>query len=510
MDIALILVGIAVVVLTAEAVSERLNVPPPLLLIAVGAAASYLPFLPQIHLEPEIVLLGLLPPLLYTAALQTPLVDFTANRRPIMLLSVGLVVVTTFAVGAVVNWLIPGLGWAGSLAIGAVVAPPDAVAATAIGRRIGLPRRVVTVLEGESLLNDATALVALRTAIAALAGAVSIGEVGLDFVIAAGGGALAGFLVFVVVAWLRRRTTTTVIDTTISLITPYAAYMLAESVEASGVIAVVVAGLLLGHKAPIIQTAPSRIAERTTWGAISFLLENAVFLLIGLQTNWIVQDVLNSDLPLGWIALICGAVLVTVIGVRLLWVFVMRAPLTLTRGKKAGGGAGAFLVGWAGMRGVVTLAAAFIIPTDVPYREVLLLIALSVVAGTLFLQGLTLPWLTRRLDVESPDPASDALTGPCSSSRQDAPGWNGSGRSTWRTRTTSSTWSASGSTSAPSPPGSGSAPPETSAPPPRCTASCAARCWPPNGRRCSKCAARAPCPATSSPRCSTCSTWRNP
>lgn len=410
MDIALILVGIAVVVLTAEAVSERLNVPPPLLLIAVGAAASYLPFLPQIHLEPEIVLLGLLPPLLYTAALQTPLVDFTANRRPIMLLSVGLVVVTTFAVGAVVNWLIPGLGWAGSLAIGAVVAPPDAVAATAIGRRIGLPRRVVTVLEGESLLNDATALVALRTAIAALAGAVSIGEVGLDFVIAAGGGALAGFLVFVVVAWLRRRTTTTVIDTTISLITPYAAYMLAESVEASGVIAVVVAGLLLGHKAPIIQTAPSRIAERTTWGAISFLLENAVFLLIGLQTNWIVQDVLNSDLPLGWIALICGAVLVTVIGVRLLWVFVMRAPLTLTRGKKAGGGAGAFLVGWAGMRGVVTLAAAFIIPTDVPYREVLLLIALSVVAGTLFLQGLTLPWLTRRLDVESPDPASDALT----------------------------------------------------------------------------------------------------
>ena len=456
------------------------------------------------------MLLGLLPPLLYTAALQTPLVDFTANRRPIMLLSVGLVVVTTFAVGAVVNWLIPGLGWAGSLAIGAVVAPPDAVAATAIGRRIGLPRRVVTVLEGESLLNDATALVALRTAIAALAGAVSIGEVGLDFVIAAGGGALAGFLVFVVVAWLRRRTTTTVIDTTISLITPYAAYMLAESVEASGVIAVVVAGLLLGHKAPIIQTAPSRIAERTTWGAISFLLENAVFLLIGLQTNWIVQDVLNSDLPLGWIALICGAVLVTVIGVRLLWVFVMRAPLTLTRGKKAGGGAGAFLVGWAGMRGVVTLAAAFIIPTDVPYREVLLLIALSVVAGTLFLQGLTLPWLTRRLDVESPDPASDALTGPSSSSRQDAPGWNGSGRSTWRTRTTSSTWSASGSTSAPSPPGSGSAPPETSAPPPRCTASCAARCWPPNGRRCSKCAARAPCPATSSPRCSTCSTWRNP
>lgn len=410
MDIALILVGIAVVVLAAEAVSERLNVPPPLLLIVVGAVASYLPFLPQIHLEPEIVLLGLLPPLLYTAALQTSLVDFAANRRPIILLSVGLVVVTTFAVGAVVNWLIPGLGWAAALAIGAVVAPPDAVAATAIGRRIGLPRRVVTVLEGESLLNDASALVALRTAIAALAGAVTLGQISFHFLLAAGGGTLAGFVMFMIVARLRRRITNPVIDTTISLITPYAAYMLAEAVHASGVIAVVVAGLLLAHKAPVIQTAPSRIAERTTWNAISFLLENTVFLLIGLQTNWIIHDVLASHLPLGWIVLVCGSVLVTVIVVRLVWVFAMRVPLMLNHRKNAGGGAAALLVGWAGMRGVVTLAAAFILPSDVPYREVLLLIALTVVAGTLFLQGLTLPWLTRHLDIEAPDPASDALT----------------------------------------------------------------------------------------------------
>ena len=410
-EIALILVGIAVVVLAGEALSERLNLPAPLLLIVAGAAASFMPMVPDIHLEPEIVLLGLLPPLLYTAAIQTSLVDFTANRKPILVLSVGLVVVTTFAVGAVVNWLIPDLGWPASLAIGAVVAPPDAVAATAIGRRIGLPRRIVTILEGESLLNDATALVALRTAIAAIAGAVSIGEIGLDFLIAAGGGAAAGFLVFVAVAWLRRRVTTPVIDTTISLIVPFAAYMLAESVHASGVIAVVVAGLLLGHKAPLIQTAPSRIAERTTWGAISFLLENAVFLLIGLQTNWIIADVLASDLPLGWIALVCAAVLVTVIGIRLIWIFALRVPLLLTSNRGAAGWApSAFLVGWAGMRGVVTLAAAFIIPTTVPYREVLLLIALTVVAGTLFIQGLTLPWLTRRLDVETPDPAVDALT----------------------------------------------------------------------------------------------------
>ncbi len=409
-EIALILVGIAVVVLAGEALSERFNIPAPLLLIAVGAAASYVPVIPEIHLEPEVVLLGLLPPLLYTAAIQTSLVDFTAQRQPILLLSVGLVVVTTFAVGAVVNWLIPDLGWPASLAIGAVVAPPDAVAATAIARRIGLPRSVVTVLEGESLLNDATALVALRTAIAAIAGAVSIGEIGLDFLIAAGGGTAAGFIVFAVVAWLRRRVDTPVIDTTISLITPFAAYMLAETVHASGVIAVVIAGLLLGHKAPIIQNAPSRIAERTTWSAISFLLENAVFLLIGLQTRSIVDAVVASHLPVGWIIGVCVAVLATVIVVRLVWVYLLRGFLVLNPRRQAGSAANSFLVGWAGMRGVVTLAAAFIIPIDVPHREILLLIALTVVAGTLFLQGLTLPWLTRRLDVETPDPATDALT----------------------------------------------------------------------------------------------------
>ncbi|CAB4728473.1 unannotated protein [freshwater metagenome] len=161
MDIALFLVAMTSGVLVVTAVSERLDLPSPLVLIVVGVIASYVPAVPEVHLEPEIVLLGLLPPLLYAAALQTSLVDFNANRRPILLLSVGLVVFTTFGVGALVHLLLPGVSWPAALAIGAVVAPPDAVAATAIGRRIGLPRRIVTILEGESLLNDATALVAL-------------------------------------------------------------------------------------------------------------------------------------------------------------------------------------------------------------------------------------------------------------------------------------------------------------------------------------------------------------
>ena len=189
-EIAILLVLLAVVVIAGEALSERLGAPAPLLLTVVGIALSFVPGVPEIPLEPEIVLIGLLPPLLYTASLSTSLVDMKANLRPIMLLSVAAVLVTMVAVAVVVRALLPDVGWPVALAIGAVVAPPDAVAATAVGRRIGLPRRVVSVLEGESLLNDATALVALRTSIAAMAGGVSAGGVAGDFLLAAGGGVL--------------------------------------------------------------------------------------------------------------------------------------------------------------------------------------------------------------------------------------------------------------------------------------------------------------------------------
>ena len=405
MELALLLVSMAAVVLAATAVSERLRVPAPLLLVVVGAAAAYVPGVPTIHLESEVVLLGLLPPLLYAAAIQTSLVDFNANRGTILRLSILLVLVTTFAVAAVVHWLVPSLGWAASIAIGAVVAPPDAVAATAVARRIGLPRRVVTILEGESLLNDATALVTLRTAIAALSGGVAITAVAGDFVVAAGGGVLVGVLCFLLVAHLRKRITDPLMDTAISFLTPFAAFVAAEEIHASGVISVVVAGLLLGHKAPIIQTAQSRITERITWRTVAFVLENTVFLLIGLQLDWILQDVHESTLPNGRIALVCLATLLTVVVVRLVY---MQATGFLRR-RDPIPPAWSFLIGWAGMRGVVTLAAAFVIPEDAPHREVLLLVAFTVVAGTLLVQGLTLPLMTRLLDVPAPDPAEDAL-----------------------------------------------------------------------------------------------------
>ncbi len=413
MEIALLLIGLAVGVLVVTGVAERVGVPAPFVLIVVGAAASFLPGLPEVRLEPDVVLIGLLPPLLYAGAISTSLVEFNANRRPILLLSVGLVVFTTAGVGVLVHAVVPGIGWPAALAIGAVVAPPDAVAALAVGRRVGLPRRVLTILEGESLLNDATALVALRTAIAAAGVTVSAVEVGLDFLLAAGGGVLVGGLLFVLVARVRRHVTDPAMDTAISFVVPFAAYVLAEELHASGVLAVVVAGLLLGHQAPVLQTAQSRIAERTNWRSVAFVLENVVFLLIGLQLRWILDDAEQSALSPGRIVTVCLLTLLAVIALRLLYVFPARYLLVRpgpesTTGRRPGW-ASTFLLGWAGMRGVVTLAAAFVIPEDTEHREVLLLIAFTVVAGTLLVQGLTLPWFVRHLDVPVADPLEDAL-----------------------------------------------------------------------------------------------------
>ncbi|HET9420455.1 MAG TPA: Na+/H+ antiporter [Nocardioides sp.] len=418
METATFLVALGVSVLAGTAIARRLDFPPPLFLVVAGFGASYLPGMPEVHLEAEVVLLGLLPPLLYAVAISTSLVDFNANRRPILLLSVGLVVFTTVGVALLVHALIPGLGWPASFAIGAVVAPPDAVAATAIGRRIGLPRRIVTILEGESLLNDATALVALRTAIAAGAAGAHMTtsttlEVAWDFVRAAGGGVLVGLAAFFLVAWLRKHITDPIMDTAISLTVPFAAYIAAEKIHGSGVIAVVVAGLLLGHKAPILQTAQSRIAERMNWRTIAFVLENTVFLLIGLQAEWLLDDVEQSSLSTGRIVAVCGLTLLAVIVLRLLWVFPARYLLVRPEPDPDTGKTPpwqyTFILGWAGMRGVVTLAAAFVIPEDTPHREILLLIAFTVVAGTLLIQGLSLPWLARRLEVPAPDPMDDAL-----------------------------------------------------------------------------------------------------
>ncbi|MEU2038885.1 Na+/H+ antiporter [Nocardia niwae] len=404
-------IGLVVLVASAAALAalaRRFGVSEPLVLTVGGVAASYLPFVPEIHLEPEIILLGFLPPLLYTAAIRTSLVDFRANVRTIALLSVGLVLFTTFAVAVVVWWLLP-VPFAVAVALGAVVAPPDAVAATAVARRIGMPRRIVTILEDESLFNDATALVALRTALAATAGTVSVWAAGADFLLAAGGGAAVGVVVAYLLAMLRRRITDPVMDTTLSFLAPFAAYLPAESIHASGVIAVVVCGMILGHNAPAWQSAASRIAERINWRTIQFILESAVFVLIGLQVRGIVEGAWHSDLDhatLVWSAL---AVLATTMLARPIWVFGSALASRSLGGGEAVPVRQLVVVSWAGMRGVVTLAAVLLLSQDTPLLAVLKLLALVVVAGTLLVQGTSLPWLVRWLRLRAPSRAEDAL-----------------------------------------------------------------------------------------------------
>lgn len=413
MNEALQILSLVVAVVVVASAARRLGLSAPLVLVVVGLLASFVPGVPDYRLGPEVVLIGFLPPLLYAAALRTSLVDVRANRQAIGVLAVGAVAFTTLVVGLVAWAVVPGVGLAAALALGAVVSPPDAVAATTIARRVGMPRRIVSILEGESLLNDATALVALRTTAAAIATSVTVWQVGLDFALAAGGGLVVGVLMAGLLAGVRSRVHDSVTDTTISLVAPFATYLAAEAVHASGVLAVVIVGLFLGHKSPALQSASSRLAEQTNWRTIMFVLENAVFLLIGLQVSDVVRRAVEGDdLGSPRLVFISLAVLGATVASRIVWVFAATAayrfgPAPMRR--VAWSWSHAALVSWAGMRGVVSLAAAFVLPAETPHREVLVLAALAVVGGTLLVNGTTLPWLVRRLDLPGPNPAEDAL-----------------------------------------------------------------------------------------------------
>lgn len=420
-DLALTLLAIAVASLLVHGIASRLGLLTPLLLLAAGAAASFVPWFPEVTLSSEVVLIGLLPPLLYATAISTSLVDLKAQRVAIAGLSIALVLFTALGVAVVASALLP-INFALAFALGAIVAPPDAVAATAVARSIGLPRRAVTLLEGESLLNDATALVSLRTALAVAGLAaghgshgildVSVQSVTIDFLRAAIGGVVIGVIAYKLIAVLRLHANSPVADTTISFIAPFAAYLPAELLHASGVLAVVTTGLLLGHRSPVLQNARSRLAERSNWASIQFILENAVFLVIGLQLSSLVEDVQATDLGLSATLLAGLAVLATVLVLRPVWIFPFRWLRSLTSHRErdvlSPFGEGV-IVSWAGMRGVVTLAAALLLPQETPHRPTLVLIAMMVTIGTLLIQGTTLPVLARALGVHGPDPREDAL-----------------------------------------------------------------------------------------------------
>lgn len=402
-----LLVLVAVIV-AVSAGARRWSYAEPLVLIVIGVALSFIPNAFTIRLTPDLVLTGLLPPLLYAAAIRTPLVQFRTHRRGIVLLAVGAVAFTMVAVGLVTWWMLPGVGLAAALALGAVVAPPDAVAAMAVGRRVGMPRKIVALLESESLLNDASALVALTTALAAMTSTVHAEQVVWDFVREAGGGLLIGLLAAVVLAAIRRRLTAPVLDTTLSFAAPYVAFLPAWELGTSGVLAVVVTGLVLGHRSTSLQSATSRIAESINWRTVQFVLENSVFLLIGLQMRSLAVAVDRGGPTWTVVVPVCLGVLAATILARFVYVFAVAGGLRLAR-RDAWTWPECTVISWAGMRGVVTLAAVFVIPRATPYRSLYAFAAFTVVAGTLLLQGWTLPYLVRRLRLPGPDPVEDAL-----------------------------------------------------------------------------------------------------
>ncbi|MFK4800794.1 Na+/H+ antiporter [Streptomyces sp. MPA0124] len=413
MPLLLLVAGSAAV----AAAGRRVPVPVPLLLVAAGLAVSYVPGVPDYTLDPHIVLPLLLPPLLYTAATDSSYLDLRAQARPVALLSVGYVLFATFVVGGAAYLIVPGLPLTAALVLGAVVAPPDAVAATAVARRVGLPSRITTILQGESLVNDATAITAFKVALAAAVGegATWAGGIG-EFLIAAVGGVGVGLVLMVPLHWLRTHLTEALLQNTLSLLIPFVAYAVAEQVHASGVLAVVVVALYLGHRAWEVDFA-TRLQEEAVWKMVAFVLESAVFALIGLQLPVVLKGLGEYEgTDAAWYAL---ALFLVVAVARFVWVYPATFLPRMSARVRAREGdlswKGPFVIGWAGMRGVVSLAIAFSIPMTVhggepfPERNLILFLTFTTVIGTLVVQGVSLPPLIRLLKFPAHDVRAETL-----------------------------------------------------------------------------------------------------
>jgi monovalent cation/hydrogen antiporter len=402
-DVELVLVSLLVAVVVLGSVARVLSIPYPIVLVVGGLVLGFVPGLPEAELEPELVLVIFLPPLLYSAAFFADLRELKRNARPISLLAIGLVLVTMCTVAVVAHALVDGMSWGAAFTLGAIVAPTDPVAATAVARRLNVPRRLVNVVEGESLVNDGTALVAYRVAAAAaVGGTFSLLDASFDFVLGAIGGIAIGLAVGWVISEIRRRIDDVPIEVTISLLSGYAGYLPAEAIHASGVLGAVTVGIVLGWRAPRISTASMRLTGYAIWEILVFLLNALLFVLIGLQLP-LILDGLAGESTATLLAQ-AAAVSLAVILTRIAWmhtvVYVIRA-LDRRPSQRARRTSWQFrMIGaWAGMRGSVSLAAALALEPDFPNRDIVLFLTFSVIFVTLVLQGLTLPALIRRLQV---------------------------------------------------------------------------------------------------------------
>ncbi len=411
MGAAEIFVGLLLAVAMLALLARKVSVPYPILFVLGGLLLSLVPKLPTVRLEPELIFLFVLPPLLYPAALFTPWRDFRANLRPIGLLAIGLVLFTTVVVAVLAHYYMD-LPLAAGFVLGAIISPPDAIAATAIAERLKISRRIVTILEGESLINDATALVAYRVAVAAVVtGKFSLSHAAGSFFLVGLGGNLVGLVVGWLAAQFHKRVDDPPIEITVSLLTPYVAYLVAERLEVSGVLAVVTAGFFLGMRLPELLTFRTRLQGGPVWDTLEFLLNGFVFILIGLQLPEVMRTLSEGSLPvqkLVWYALLIS---LAVILIRILWVFpATYLPRLLLRRIRDRDPSPPWrhvlIVAWTGMRGVVSLAAALAVPlalangSPFPGRALILFLTFVVILATLVLQGLTLPLLIRGLRIQ--------------------------------------------------------------------------------------------------------------
>lgn len=405
-----LLVGVAVLALVAR----RLHVPYPIVMVVGGLLIALVPIPgePPIVLDPNVVFLLFLPPLIYAAGWSTSLRDFKANLRPIGLLSIGLVVATTVGVAVIAHAVVPSMPWPVAFVLGAIVSPTDAVAATAIFERLGAPQRIVTILEGESLVNDATGLVVLKYALVAVGGGFVLWQAGIDFVVSGIGGVAIGLAIAWLMDQLQRRLEDPVIEITLSFLVPYGVYLAAdqalaaEHVRLSGVLAVAAAGIFAGRRSPVTISAATRLQAYGVWQTMIFVLNGLVFILIGLQLPSVLAGL--SHWTAGQLAVYAGAVSLAVVVLRFLWVF----PATylprflvpaIRRRDPYPGWRNAVVVSWTGMRGVVSLAAALSLQHSVPDRDLILFLTFDVILVTLVLQGLSLPLLLRWLGVAADD-----------------------------------------------------------------------------------------------------------
>ena len=412
-----IIIFLLAVLISLSAIVERIKIPQPILLVVAGLLIGFIPALPDLSLDPDIIFLIFLPPLLFDAASQTSWHDFKADIRPISALAISLVFFTTMSVAATAHYLVPHFGWPLAFLLGAIISPTDAVAASGIIKGLNLNRRVMTILEGESLVNDASALIAYRYALTAvLTGSFVLWDAGLHFLLVAGGGILAGIVVGYILVFVHKKITANpLVETGLSLLTPYLAYIAAEEVHVSGILSVVTAGLIISWRSPEIFSYQTRMRTRVIWDTIVFMLNGFVFILIGLQLPAILKQVVDYSAKqlIGYGIIIS---FVTIL-VRILWVFAGAYATKMfhpknnspddTKGEtETVPWKNVLIIAWTGTRGVLSLATALALPLFLhtgkvfPQRHLILFLAFVVIFVTLVVQGLSLPLLIRMLNIK--------------------------------------------------------------------------------------------------------------